>query len=71
MLGSKETMFTIGNGYLGTRGTFEEGFPGENCCHTFCTVFLMIAPIGFTRTGEYSPTGLDLRFYLGRADFPP
>jgi len=24
-----ETLFTIGNGYLGARGTFEEGFPGE------------------------------------------
>lgn len=24
----KETVFTIGNGYLGTRGAFEEGFPG-------------------------------------------
>lgn len=24
----KETVFTIGNGYLGTRGTFEEGYPG-------------------------------------------
>jgi len=23
----KETVFTIGNGYLGTRGTFEEGYP--------------------------------------------
>jgi len=25
----KETVFTIGNGYLGTRGTFEEGYPGD------------------------------------------
>jgi len=24
-----ETVFTIGNGYLGTRGTFEEGYPGQ------------------------------------------
>ena len=23
-----ETLFTVGNGYLGTRGTFEEGYPG-------------------------------------------
>ncbi|MCX7597224.1 MAG: hypothetical protein N2235_26445, partial [Fischerella sp.] len=23
---SRETVFTIGNGYLGTRGSFEEGF---------------------------------------------
>mgnify|MGYP000303574292 CR=1 FL=1 len=26
----KETLFTLGNGYLGTRGTFEEGYPGAN-----------------------------------------
>ncbi|WP_009633582.1 beta-phosphoglucomutase [Synechocystis sp. PCC 7509] len=26
----KETLFTIGNGYLATRGTFEEGYLGEN-----------------------------------------
>ncbi len=25
----KETVFTISNGYLGTRGTFEEGYPGD------------------------------------------
>ncbi|GAB1541121.1 glycoside hydrolase family 65 protein [Scytonema sp. NUACC21] len=25
----KETVFTLGNGYLGTRGTFEEGYPNE------------------------------------------
>ena len=24
----KETIFTIGNGYLCTRGAFEEGYPG-------------------------------------------
>src|SRR6476619_3757774 len=27
-LHQKETVFTIGNGYLGTRGSFEEGYPG-------------------------------------------
>jgi kojibiose phosphorylase len=30
----KETLFTLGNGYLGTRGTFEEGFP-DACTATF------------------------------------
>ena len=30
----KETLFTLGNGYLGTRGTFEEGYPGD-CSATF------------------------------------
>ncbi|WP_017317757.1 glycoside hydrolase family 65 protein [Mastigocladopsis repens] len=26
----KETVFTLGNGYLGTRGTFEEGYPSDS-----------------------------------------
>jgi trehalose/maltose hydrolase-like predicted phosphorylase len=26
----QETVFTLGNGYLGTRGTFEEGYTGDN-----------------------------------------
>jgi trehalose/maltose hydrolase-like predicted phosphorylase len=26
----RETVYTIGNGYLGTRGTFEEGYPGTD-----------------------------------------
>ncbi|RMD81442.1 MAG: hypothetical protein D6823_02260, partial [Chloroflexi bacterium] len=25
----KETIFTIGNGYLATRGAFEEGYPND------------------------------------------
>lgn len=29
-LNQQETVFTIGNGYLGTRGAFEEGYPGEH-----------------------------------------
>lgn len=28
-LNAQETVFTIGNGYLGTRGSFEEGYPGS------------------------------------------
>jgi trehalose/maltose hydrolase-like predicted phosphorylase len=28
-LPAQETVFTIGNGYLSTRGAFEEGYPGE------------------------------------------
>ncbi|MBE8970850.1 beta-phosphoglucomutase [Nostocales cyanobacterium LEGE 12452] len=34
-LHSKETVFTIGNGYLGTRGSFEEGYP-----HTLPATFI-------------------------------
>jgi beta-phosphoglucomutase len=29
LLHSRETLFTIGNGYLGTRGSFEEGYPQD------------------------------------------
>ncbi len=29
----KESLFTISNGYLGTRGTFEEGIAGETQGH--------------------------------------
>lgn len=29
-LHAQETVYTIGNGYFGTRGTFEEGYPGDN-----------------------------------------
>jgi len=29
-LHSKESVYTIGNGYFGTRGTFEEGYPKDN-----------------------------------------
>lgn len=27
---AQETVFTVGNGYVGTRGTFEEGYPGRD-----------------------------------------
>ncbi len=66
-LGSRETMFTIGNGYLGTRGTFEEGFPGETAATLLHGVF-DDAPIGFTELAN-TPNWLDLRFYLGGQHF--
>ncbi|MGH2606716.1 MAG: glycoside hydrolase family 65 protein, partial [Anaerolineales bacterium] len=46
-LNSQETLFTIGNGYLGTRGVFEEGFPGEGR-GTFLHGVFDDAPVGFT-----------------------
>lgn len=30
LLQSRETVFSIGNGYLGTRGSFEEGFSKDS-----------------------------------------
>lgn len=43
----KETIFTIGNGYLCTRGAFEEGFPGDHRA-TFIHGVFDTAPIVFT-----------------------
>jgi trehalose/maltose hydrolase-like predicted phosphorylase len=43
----KETMFTIGNGYLSTRGAFEEGFPGDSRATFIHGVFDEV-PVVFT-----------------------
>jgi kojibiose phosphorylase len=43
----KETIFTIGNGYLSTRGAFEESYPGDSRA-TFIHGVFDDAPIGFT-----------------------
>ncbi len=42
-----ETRFTLGNGYLGTRGAFEEGYPGNRSA-TFIHGVYDDAPIGHT-----------------------
>lgn len=36
---SQETVFTIGNGYFATRGTFEEGYPRDNAATLLFGVF--------------------------------
>ncbi|MGG6266743.1 glycoside hydrolase family 65 protein [Leptolyngbya sp. AN03gr2] len=38
-LHAQETVFTIGNGYLGTRGSFEEGFPGDQAATLIHGIF--------------------------------
>jgi trehalose/maltose hydrolase-like predicted phosphorylase len=43
----KETVFTIGNGYLGTRGAFEERYPGDRPATLVHGVFDAV-PIGKT-----------------------
>ena len=43
----KETIFTIGNGYLSTRGAFEEGYPGDSRA-TFVHGVFDAAPLVFT-----------------------
>ncbi|MHB8807747.1 MAG: beta-phosphoglucomutase [Anaerolineaceae bacterium] len=62
ILSSKETVFTIGNGYLGTRGTFEEGFSGETSATLLHGVFDDV-PIGFSELAN-TPNWLDLRIYI-------
>ncbi len=47
LLHQKETVFTIGNGYLSTRGAFEEGFPGDQAATLINGVY-DDAPVVFT-----------------------
>lgn len=49
-IGRRETLFALGNGYLGTRGTFEEGFttsPGLSVEGTFLNGFYESSPIQY------------------------
>ena len=57
-MGNAETIFALSNGFLGVRGTFEEGRPGIEP-GTFCNGFHETWPIvhaeeayGFARTGQ-------------------
>src|SRR5579883_116938 len=43
----KETVFTLGNGYLGTRGTFEEGYPYDSAATLIHGIYDDV-PIAFT-----------------------
>jgi trehalose/maltose hydrolase-like predicted phosphorylase len=58
----KETLFTIGNGYLSTRGAFEEGFPGDRRA-TFVHGIFDDIPIVFTELVN-APDWLPLTIYL-------
>lgn len=58
-LRSLETVFTIGNGYLGTRGTFEEGFPADQAATLINGLFDDV-PIVHTELAN-TPNWLDLQ----------
>ncbi len=58
----KETIFTIGNGYLSTRGAFEEGHAGERRA-TFIHGVFDAAPIHFTELAN-APDWLPLSVFL-------
>jgi len=58
----KETIFTIGNGYLSTRGAFEEGYPDDRCA-TFVHGVFDDVPIVFTELAN-APDWLPMTIYL-------
>ncbi len=63
----KETIFTIGNGYLCTRGAFEEGYPDEHRA-TFVHGVFDDTPIVFTELAN-APDWLSLQIILNGERF--
>jgi len=63
----KETIFTIGNGYLSTRGAFEEGYPGDRRA-TFVHGVFDAVPIVFAELAN-APDWLPLTVYLNGERF--
>lgn len=68
---SNETVFTIGNGYFGTRGTYEEGYPRDNAATLLFGVFddIPVAREELANTPDWIPIKLFVnreRFRLDR-----
>jgi kojibiose phosphorylase len=63
----RETIFTIGNGYLATRGAFEEGYPGDRRA-TFVHGVFDAAPTGVTELVSM-PDWLPLDVFLNGERF--
>ncbi|MFN8386236.1 MAG: glycoside hydrolase family 65 protein [Anaerolineales bacterium] len=63
----KETIFTIGNGYLSTRGAMEEGYPKERRA-TFVHGVFDDVPLVFTELAN-SPDWLPVHIYLNGERF--
>ena len=66
-LNYKETVFTIGNGYLGTRGSFEEGYPGAIAATLINGVYDDI-PINYTELVN-CPDWLPLYIIIDEEEF--
>ena len=62
LLHPQETVFTLGNGYLGTRGTFEEGYPGEQAI-TLINGLYDDVPLFFTELVN-APNWTNLQLYV-------
>ena len=67
--GAKETVFSVGNGYLGTRGTVEERVPGE-CRATLINGLYDDVPLFFTELAP-APDWTWAELYLGGERFSP
>jgi trehalose/maltose hydrolase-like predicted phosphorylase len=63
----KETIFSIGNGYLSTRGAFEEGYPGESRA-TFVHGVFDEVPVSFTELAN-APDWLSMQVLLNGQKF--
>jgi kojibiose phosphorylase len=63
----KETIFTIGNGYLSTRGALEEGYPGDHRA-TFVHGVFDDVPLVFTELAN-APDWLPVQVYLNSERF--
>lgn len=63
----KETVFTIGNGYLCTRGAFEEGYPNDKRA-TFIHGVFDEAPIVFTELAN-CPDWLPIQIFINDERF--
>jgi kojibiose phosphorylase len=61
----QETVFTIGNGYLGTRGAFEEGYPGQKAATLVHGVFDDV-PIVYSELAN-APDWLNLELWVNGA----
>lgn len=63
----KETVFTIGNGYFSSRGSYEEGYPGENAT-TFVHGVFNDVPVFQTELVNF-PSWFALRVFLEDEEF--
>jgi beta-phosphoglucomutase len=63
----QETVFTIGNGYLGTRGAFEEGYPDQKAATLVHGVFDDV-PIVYSELVN-APDWLNLELWINGAQF--
>lgn len=63
----KETLFTLGNGYLGTRGSFEEGYPNASAATMINGVYDDV-PVMHTELVN-CPDWLPLTVYIGSDRF--